>query len=67
MVHCEYGLPADGAGVVFREPAVDAVDVEFVGAGQATQLVALGVLIDADAARTTHLPLQAGLTVGTSG
>lgn len=29
----EDGLPADGAGVVFREPAVNAVDVEFVGAG----------------------------------
>lgn len=63
-MQCEYGLPADGAGVVFREPAVDAVDVELVGTGQAAQLVALGVLVDADAARAAHLPLQAGLTVG---
>lgn len=67
MMHCEYGLPADGAGVVFREPAVDAVDVKLMGAGQAPQLVALGILIDANAARTTHLPLQAGLTIGTRG
>lgn len=57
MMHCEYGLPADGAGVVFREPAVDAVDVKFMGAGQAAQLVALGVLIDAHTARTTHFRL----------
>lgn len=67
MMHCENGLPTDGAGVVFGEPAIDAVDVEFVGARQATQLVALGVLVDADAACAAHLPLQAGLTVGTCG
>lgn len=63
MVHCQYRLPADGTGVVFREPAVDAVDVELVGAGQPPELVALGVFIDADAAGAPHLSLQAGLTV----
>lgn len=67
MVHCEYGLPTNGAGVVFREPTVDAVDVELVGAGQAAQLVALGVLVDADAACSAQLPLQTGLTVSTCG
>lgn len=61
----ENGLPADGAGIVLREPAVDAVDVELVGAGQAAQLVALGVLVDADAAGASGLGLQAGLAVGT--
>lgn len=63
----EDGLPADGTGVVFREPPVDAVDVEFVGAGQASQLVALGVLVDADAAGAAQLPFQAGLAIRTCG
>ena len=67
MVYGEYRLPADGAGVVLRQPAVDAVDVELVGTGQTSQLVALGVLVDADAAGSAQLALQAGLAVRASG
>lgn len=64
-MRCKYGLPTDWAGVVFREPAVNTVDVEFMRAGQTTQLVALSVLIDADAACPAYLALEAGLTIGT--
>lgn len=67
LVSREDGLPADGAGVVLREPAVDAVDVELVGAGQATQLVPLGIVVDTDAAGAPRLPLQAGLAIGARG
>lgn len=67
MMHCKYGLPADGTGVVFREPAVNAVNVEFMGAGQPAQLVALGILIDANTACAAYLSLQTGLAVGTCG
>lgn len=56
-MYSEDGLPANGAGVIFRQPAVDAVDVELVGAGQAPQLVALGVFVDADAAGAAQLAL----------
>ena len=62
----EDGLPADGAGVVFRHPAVDAVDVELVGARQTAQPVALGVLVDADAAGPAQLALPAGLALRSS-
>lgn len=66
-MHREDGLPANGAGVVFREPAVNAVDVELVGAGQAAQLIPLGILINADAAGAPRLSLQASLAVGARG
>lgn len=67
MMRRKDGLPADGAGVIFREPAVNAVDVELVGAGQAAQLVALGVIVDAHAAGAAHLALETGLTIRAGG
>lgn len=39
------------------------MDVELVGAGQAAQLVALSILVDANAASAAQLALQVDLTV----